>query len=110
MLSTRGYFRPDTGRVQQHTIEHLQKTGQNGKGELNRTVRSSSRDSSSKLTSSSGRAVRAGVQDPSQSSRLLGPGRRVGPVGPKGIEGIPTAVAGAVEDDPSELPVLSGKL
>jgi hypothetical protein len=42
-------------------------------------------------SSSSEKAVGVEVQEPSQSSRLVGPGRSVGLVGPRGIQGTVSA-------------------
>jgi hypothetical protein len=56
-----------------------------------RRVRSSSRvrwEFKGRSSSSSEKGIRVGILEPSQPSRLAGPGRRVGPVGPSGIQGI----------------------
>jgi hypothetical protein len=41
-------------------------------------------------------AVRVGVEVPSQPSRWVGPGGRVGPVVPRGIQGTASAVEESV--------------
>jgi hypothetical protein len=64
-----------------------------------RTVRSSSRINGQfkgRSIPSSDKVSQVGVQEPSQPIHLVGPGRRVGPVGPTGTL--------------KELPVLSKKL
>jgi hypothetical protein len=63
------------------------KRRENSAIEFDRTERNSSRvkgQFKSRSSSSSEKAVRVGVQEPSQPSRLVGLGRRVGPVGPRG--------------------------
>jgi hypothetical protein len=55
---------------------------------FNRTVQEEFKGRSS---SSSEKAVRVGVQEPSPPSRLVAPGRRIGPVGPRGIQGTASA-------------------
>jgi hypothetical protein len=70
-------------------------------------VRSSSRlkgQFKGRLNSSSEKTVPVGVLEPSQPIRLVGPGRRVGPVGLRGVQG--TASVKQKESDPSELSVL----
>jgi hypothetical protein len=62
------------------------------KREFNRTVRSSlrvKRQFKGRSSSSSEKAVPVGVLEPSQPIRLVGPERRVGPVGPRGLQKLP---------------------
>jgi hypothetical protein len=69
-------------------------TEQNSKKDFDRTSRSSSivkGQFKGRSSSSLEKAVQVGVQEPSQPSRLVGPGRGVGPVGPRGIQGTASA-------------------
>jgi hypothetical protein len=66
----------------------------NSEEEFDRTVRSSSRVKGlikGRSSSSSEKAVRVGVEEPSQPSCLVGPGRGGGAVGPRGIHGTTSA-------------------
>jgi hypothetical protein len=49
-------------------------------------------------SSSSEKTVPVGVLEPSQPTRLVGPGRGVGPVGPRGIQGATGAKQTLVEE------------
>jgi hypothetical protein len=65
-------------------------------------VRSSSRVKGQfkvRSSSSSEKAVRVGVLEPSQPSHLAGPGRRDGPVGPREILGTTSAVKETASSD-----------
>jgi hypothetical protein len=79
------------------TQERLQSQKKNSKKQFDRTVRSSSRvkgQFKDRSSSSSEKAVRVGVQERSQPSRLVEAGRRFGPFGPREIHG----TTGAVEE------------
>jgi hypothetical protein len=75
---------------------------ENIRREFDRTVRSSSRvqeQFKGRSISSSEKAARVEVQESSQPSRLVGPGRRVGPVDPRGVQGAISAVEETVPSD-----------
>jgi hypothetical protein len=118
--STQEHFRPDpeTQRANSRTVRRSL-TEHNRKKENTSTVRSIStakEQFKGRSSSSSEEAVRVGVQEPSQPRHLVGPGRGVGPVGPKGIQGTTSSRQKLLKKmklflaEPSELPVLSKKL
>jgi hypothetical protein len=76
------------------TLDEFKNRAENRRKENSSIVRSSSTvkgQFNGKFSSSSEKAVRVGVQEPSQPSLLLRPGRRVGSVGPRGIQGTASA-------------------
>jgi hypothetical protein len=94
LSTTRENFRPDPGANRRELRElssvQFSSVQLNSKKEFNRRVRSiSTLKGQFKGRSSSGseKAVRVEVQESSQPSRLVGPRRGAGPVGPRGIQG-----------------------
>jgi thymidylate synthase ThyX len=71
--------------ISSRTLERIE---EKSKKEFNRTVRSSSRvkkQFKGRSSSSSEKAVQVGVQEAREPSCLVGPERRAGPVGPRGM-------------------------